>query len=257
MGDGIPAEWARSSLSYGAVTFRILAEEAPMVAPSLISNRRFPAPLRQRLQIAYARAWEALTETHRREAVRFVRQLSSRMEAEDALQRYFREVAVPPLMRESVRARALIELGSDAFDISPEDEGSGSDVWSYLRPDQMVEAVRRRARFVEETNVACQLAASLATEAVCVTHVDAARDVAELLSEELPVAEGIMHYVRSFDLPSVDAQMVFQRTLASLAERRSPIPACDVIELEPVPLVPRSSRPIQVAAAALGLRAIS
>lgn len=228
-----------------------------MVAPSLISNRRFPAPLRQRLQVAYARAWEALTETHRREAIRFVRQLTGRLSAEDALQRYFREVAVPALMRETVRARALIELGSDAFDLDGDAEPDAGDVWSYIRPDQLVEAVRRRARFVEETNVACQLAASLAAEAVCVTHVDAARDVAELLADEVPVAEGIMHYVRSFDLPSVEAQMVFQRALASLAERRSPIPACDVLELESVPLVPRSSRPIPVTAAALGLRAIS
>ena len=227
-----------------------------MVAPSLISNRRFSAPLRQRLQVAYARAWEALTETHRREAIRFVRQLAGRLSAEDALQRYFREVAVPALMRETVRARALIELGDEAFDLEA-DAALEGDVWSYLRPDQLVEAVRRRARFVEETNVACQLAASLATEAVCVTHVDAARDVAELLADEIPVAEGIMHYVRSFDLPSVEAQMVFQRALASLAERRSPIPACDVLELESLPLVPRSSRPVQVAAAALGLRAIS
>lgn len=239
-----------------AVTVRILAEEALMVAPSLITNRRFSAPLRQRLQVAYARAWEALTETHRREAIRFVRQLSGRLSAEDALQRYFREVAVPALMRETVRARALIELGDEACDLETETT-AGADLWSYLRPDQLLEAVRRRARFVEETNFACQLAGSLATEAVCVTHVEAARDVAELLADELPVADGIMHYVRSFELPSVEAQMVFQRALASLAERRSPIPACDVLELESLPLVPRTPRAVQVGRPSLGLRAIS
>lgn len=239
-----------------AVTVRILAEEALMVAPSLITNRRFSAPLRQRLQVAYARAWEALTETHRREAIRFVRQLSGRLSAEDALQRYFREVAVPALMRETVRARALIELGDEACDLDTE-ATAGADLWSYLRPDQLLEAVRRRARFVEETNFACQLAGSLATEAVCVTHVEAARDVAELLADEVPVADGIMHYVRSFELPSVEAQMVFQRALASLAERRSPIPACDVLELESLPLVPRTPRAVQVARPSLGLRAIS
>ena len=240
-----------------AVTVRILAEEALMVAPSLITNRRFSAPLRQRLQVTYARAWEALTETHRREAIRFVRQLSGRLSAEDALQRYFREVAVPALMRETVRARALIELGDEACDLEAETTAGGVDLWSYLRPDQLLEAVRRRARFVEETNFACQLAGSLATEAVCVTHVEAARDVAELLADEVPVADGIMQYVRSFELPSVEAQMVFQRALASLAERRSPIPACDVLELESLPLVPRTSRAVQAARPSLGLRAIS
>lgn len=224
-----------------------------MVAPSLISNRRFDAPVRHRLQVAYARAWEALTDTHRREAIRFIRQLDGRLEAEDALQRYFREVAVPPLMRETVRARVLIELGDDPVDVDIEPDAP--ELWSYLRPDQLVEAVRRRARFVEETNLACQLAGSIASEAVCVTHVESARDVAELLADEVPVSEGIMQYIRGFDLPSVEAQMVFQRALASLAERRSPM-SCDVFELpDPLPAPQRASRPA-AAAAAYGLRAI-
>jgi hypothetical protein len=227
-----------------------------MVAPSLISNRRFSAPLRRRLQVAYARAWEALTATHCREAVRFVRALDGRLSSEEALHRYFREVAVPALMRETVRARAVIELGEEGVDV--EIEPDAPELWSYLRPDQLIDAVRRRARFVEETNIACQLAGSIANEAVCVTHVDSARDVAELLADAMPIAEGLMHYVRTFDLPSVEAQMVFQRALASLAERRSPIPACDVLDLpDPLPIPARASRPVQVATAAYGLRAIS
>jgi hypothetical protein len=235
------------------VTFRILSEEATMVAPSLISLRRFTAPVRQRLQVAYARAWEALTDTHCREAIRFVQQLDGRLTAEEALHRYFREVAVPPLMRETVRARVIIELGTrgPAVEIEPD----APELWSYLRPDQLVEAVRRRARFVEETNVACQLAASVASEAVCVTHVENAREVAELLADELPVAEALMHYVRTFELPSVEAQMVFQRALASLAERRGPLGPAEVELPDLLPVVARPSRPVQVAAA-LGLRAI-
>lgn len=224
-----------------------------MVAPSLISHRRFSAPVRQRLQVAYARAWEALTDTHCREALRFVRQLDGRLAAEEALHRYFREVAVPPLMRETVRARVIIELGTEGAPV--EMEHDAPELWTYLRPDQLVDAVRRRARFVEETNDACQLAASVANEAVCVTHVESAREIAELLTDELPVAEALMHYVRTFELPSVEAQMVFQRALASLAERRAPF-APDVVELpEALPIVTRPSRPVQVAAA-LGLRAI-
>ena len=56
-------------------------------------------------------------------------------------------------MRETVRARALIELGDEACDLDTE-ATAGADLWSYLRPDQLLEAVRRRARFVEETNFA-------------------------------------------------------------------------------------------------------
>lgn len=234
-----------------------------MVAPSLISHRRFDAPLRHRLQVAYARAWEALTETHRTQAARFARQLSGRLSLDEALQRYFHEVAVPPLMRETVRAGVLIEVGDDpgAFE-EPASDDAAPDLWSYLHPAMFIEAVRRRARFVEETNLAAQLAASLAVEAVTVTHVRAAGQVAEILGDVLPVDEAIMHYVRSFDLPTVEAQMVFQRTLAAQAEQTPPLAPLPLKEdmfdvREPFVAPARVPRPSQVAVAAYGLRAIS
>ena len=79
-----------------------------MIAPSSISTRRFPDPVRVELQVAYARAWEALTATHEAQAVAFVRHLRGRLGSDEALHRYFREVAVPMQMQETVRARALL-----------------------------------------------------------------------------------------------------------------------------------------------------
>jgi hypothetical protein len=226
-----------------------------MVAPSLINSRRFPQPLRHKLQTAYARAWEALAEAHCAEAVRFVRLVSSRLMPDEALARYFREVAVPAQMQESVRARALIAL-EEEFETASE-PAHPTEPWTYFRPDQLVDALKRRAQFVEETNLACQLAASLADEAVCVAHVRNAISVARLLSEALPLNEAIMHYIRTFDLPMVESQLVFQRTLAQLAERHPMLsqPARDRIAepvLEPSP----RSRPTPMPAPVYGLRAI-
>ena len=79
-----------------------------MVVPSLMSTRRFPDAVRIDLQVAYARAWEALTQTHEQQAVGFVRRLQGRIGAEEALQRYPREVSVPLHMQETVRVRALL-----------------------------------------------------------------------------------------------------------------------------------------------------
>ena len=92
-----------------------------MSAPSLIATRRFPQPLRLRLQVLFAKAFESLADTYRLQATEFVRRLRGRMSVEDALDRYFREVGVPHAMEQTVRARALIALAPTARDF-PEPE---------------------------------------------------------------------------------------------------------------------------------------
>jgi hypothetical protein len=231
-----------------------------MVAPSLINSRRFPQPLRARVQVAYARAWEALAETHRAEAVRFVRMLGSRLPAEEALQRYFREVAVPPQMQESVRARALMALVDELAAASGAD--AAPEMPKHFSPADLIGALKRRAQYVEETNLCCQLAASLADEQVCSTHVRNACEIAHLLVSALPLDEAIMHYIRAFELPMVEAQMVFQRTLAQMAERHPLLTATAPVEpLADMPSEatgPRLSRPASSPAPspAYSLRAI-
>ena len=94
-----------------------------MAASSLIASRRFPQPLRLRLQVLFAKAFESLADTYRLQATEFVRRLRGRMSVEDALDRYFREVGVPHSMEQTVRARALIALAPTARDF-PEPETS-------------------------------------------------------------------------------------------------------------------------------------
>ena len=81
-----------------------------MGAPSLISTRRFSASTRLRLQVLFARAWEALADTYQIQAAEFVRRLRTQLPMDEALDRFFREVGVPAAMTDTVRARALIAL---------------------------------------------------------------------------------------------------------------------------------------------------
>jgi hypothetical protein len=193
-----------------------------MSTPTLMTTRRFSGPMRLRLQILFAKAFEALADTYRLQAAEFVRRLRGRLPIEEALDRYFREVGVPAAMVETVRARALITLAGRAQDIpEPEAESRGGASWNHLRPELLLEALRRRAHSLEATGLDCRMAASLSDEAIAATHAWLALETVELLSEELPPDDAIMHYIRYFDLPSLEAQIVFRRTLAQWAEREA------------------------------------
>jgi|GEM_PF-1027274 len=228
-----------------------------MAAPSLISTRRFSASTRLRLQVLFARAWEALADTYQLQAAEFVRRLKTQLSIEEALDRFFREVGVPAPMSDTVRARALVALAPMIEEEAEEPEVTTEAGWNPLRPDQLIGALRRRARYVEETNLECRLAASIAEEAVAATHVRMALEIAELLADECTPDESIMHYVRSFSLPAIEAQLILRRAMACWAER-------DPLGLDRVePVVPASlaicasgAQPDFTGRLRLGLRAI-
>jgi hypothetical protein len=192
----------------------------------------------------------------------FVRRLSDRLPLEDALQRYFRQVAVPVAMQETVRARALLSL-ADSVPVVGEPV-DGVDPWQKLRPDRLVDAVRRRAQWVEETSLQARMAACLAEAAITSTHTRMAVEVAELLADAVPADEALMAYVRAFDLPVKEGDTVFRAALAELADRRLPAsqrPRLHTVA-EPVPVrepaVARESAAPAAAlpAAAFGLRVL-
>jgi hypothetical protein len=216
-----------------------------MAAPSLIVARRFSHPLRLRLEVLFAKAFESLADTYRIQAVEFVRRLRGRMSVEEALDRYFREVGVPHAMEQTVRARALIALAPTAGDY-PVSDAPASDGWTQLRPDQLIDSLRRRAQVQEETSLDCRMAASVSDEAVAATHVSMALETVTLLQDEMGPDDAIMHYVRYFNLPSVEAQIIFRRTLAAWAERhavRDPVSAvCAPAPLQFTGRVPLSLR---------------
>jgi hypothetical protein len=179
-------------------------------------SRRFSASTRLRLQLVFARAIEALAETYQMQAAEFVRRLKSRLTVDEALQRFFREVGVPAVLEQTVRARALISL-SGLIENAPRQETRATS-WTILRPDQLLVALRRRMQHVEETNLDCRLAASISDEAVAATHVRMALETAEVLADDVTPNEGIMLYIRTFNLPSIDAQLVYRTAMAQWAE---------------------------------------
>jgi hypothetical protein len=216
-----------------------------MAASSLIAARRFTPSLRLRLQVLFAKAFESLAETYRTQAVDFVRRLRGRMSTEEALDRYFREVGVPHAMEQTVRARALIALAPSSEDL-PDSDTRTTGGWAHLRPEQLIDALRRRAHTQEETSLDCRMAASLSDEAVAATHVAMALETVALLEEQAGADDAIMYYVRYFNLPSVEAQIIFRRTLAAWAERhpiREPAMAVCAAPSRPLPTrVPLSLR---------------
>jgi hypothetical protein len=187
-----------------------------MAVSSMVVSRRFSAATRLRLQLGFARAMEALAETYRSQAAEFVRRLKSRLTVDAALDRFFREVAVPAAIEETVRSRALISLAG--LIENPPREGARASAWTLLRPDQLIEGLRRRVQYIEETNLECRLAASISDEAVAATHVRMALDIAEILADEITPDEAIVYYVRTLNLPSIDAQVVFRTAMSQWAE---------------------------------------
>jgi hypothetical protein len=221
-----------------------------MAAPGLMNARRFSNPLRLRLQVLFARAFEALADTYRVQATAFVLRLRGRMPAEEALERYFREVGVPHAMEPTVRARALIALGAAEPDL-PEPDNRPTGGWAQLRPDQLIDALRRRAQSQEETTLDCRMAASVSDEAVAATHVAMALETIALLADEVTADDAIMQYVRYFNLPSVEAQIIFRRALAAWAERHPVRAASETpATVAAAPIIPRAPR------ASLSLRVV-
>jgi hypothetical protein len=197
-----------------------------MTAP-IITTRRFSPSLRLRLQVVFAKASEALAETYRAQGAEFVRRLTAWLPADEALDRYFRDVGVPASMIDTVRARIIITLAplyQDSAAPEPESEEATSS-WLSLRLDHLFGTLKQRAHYVEETNLQCRLAACVADEALATTHVRMALETAEALDGEISPDEAIMHYVRTFSLPALEAQIIFQRAMAEWAARRTP--GCD------------------------------
>jgi hypothetical protein len=193
-----------------------------MIVTSLISVRRLSPETRLRLEIQFARAFEALAETHCIQAVEFVRRMRTRMPVDASLDRYVREVGVPAAMEETVRARALIAIGPRAAHAREAEREASA--WSPLRPEHLLDTIRRLTQDSQDAGLDCRIAASVSAEAVTATHIAMALGVVAVLEGDYSADEAVMHYIRYFNLPSVEAQIILRRALAQLAPRESYLP---------------------------------
>ncbi|MGH7628057.1 MAG: hypothetical protein ACREOF_01445 [Gemmatimonadales bacterium] len=188
-----------------------------MTAPSQMSLRRIPDALRLKVGVAYAIAWEALVDTHARQAVQFVSEFAPRLPVLDAMTLYFRVTAVPDSMREVVRSRTLTSLDLDVLPpLTPLPSVTG---WLRLRIDLWLENRRQRVRYHEKTVELARMVGARAAEAVIATHVDNAVGFTHLVEGVIPANAAIGRYLHEFGLPDSLAQMVRQRAQARVAGR--------------------------------------
>ena len=183
------------------------------------------------VQVAYARAWEALVETHRTEAAAFVEALAPLVSVDEALDAYFREVPVPLGMRDAVRTGTFLRLDFATLD-APRAEGTPQG-WALLHPGTLFGVTRRMAAATQEARRRAVLATARALEGLAATHRQNAVEIASRRAGSPD--EGVRHYIRTMDLPAHQAQMVYQQALASMAEGElAELPAPDVA-VDPAP----------------------
>ena len=120
-----------------------------MSVPSQMSLRRIPTCLHLTIRVAYASAWEALVRTHTDQAVQFIQEFAPRIPPLEALELYFRVVAVPDTMQELVRTRTLTSLEIDT--LAPLATIPALRGWQRLRLDLVLEHRRYRRRHQEST----------------------------------------------------------------------------------------------------------
>lgn len=186
-----------------------------MTVPSQMSLRRIPDALHLQTRVAYALGWEALIDTHTRQALQFVTEFAPRILVLDALDLYFRVTAVPEAMQEIVRSRALTAIDLKA--VAAPAEMPMLTGWGRLRLDLVLEHSRYRRRYFERTVELARMVGARAAEAVVATHVENALELAWLLKGVMTVQAATDHYLREFGLPAGAAQMVMQRVQAKVA----------------------------------------
>lgn len=185
-----------------------------MTVPSRMSLRRIPDALHLQVRVAYAAGWEALIDTHTRQALQLVCEFAPRICVLDGLDLYFQVTAVPEAMHEVVRSRTLTAV--DLKTVPQPAELPTLTGWNRLRLDLHLEQQRYRRRHQERTLELARMAGARAAEAVVATHVENALELAWLLKGVMPVKAAADHYLREFNLPASVAQMVMQRVQAKV-----------------------------------------
>jgi hypothetical protein len=186
-----------------------------MTIPSQMSVRRIPDALHLPVRVAYALGWEAIIDTHTRQAHQFITEFAPRIPVLAALDLYFQVTAVPEPMHEVVRSRTLTAIDLKAVPEPAEMPTLAG--WGRLRLDLALEYSRYRRRYLERTLELARMVGARAAEAVAATHVENALELAWLLRGVMTVQAATDHYLREFGLPAAVAQMVMQRVQARVA----------------------------------------
>ncbi len=186
-----------------------------MTVPSEMPIRQFPRPLRGRVRVAYAVAWEALVDTHTEQAVQFIGEFASRLSPLEALELYFKVTPVSESMHEAIRTRTLSTIELDC--LPPRAPLPVLRGWRLLRLDLVIKLLKYRRAYQDKTLDLAKMVGAQAAEKITNTHVRNAREFADLMSSLMPVEKAVSAYLRAFYLPLGAGQVVMQRVKAAVA----------------------------------------
>jgi hypothetical protein len=190
--------------------------------------KRTPEPVRRRLEMATAAAWEAVVEAHADHAARFVSLTAFRLPFDDAVDRYLSEMELRDPTAAAVRARVLVRLEEDAPPLEhsqeadqPADKPDRGGLKRF-RPDVLAKGIARKVREAEAFEEWVRLAIARAEEAVLQTHIANAVEFTAILGGHLALDEAVEDYIDLMRVTGGRAQSVFQRTMAHLADIHLP-----------------------------------
>jgi hypothetical protein len=214
-----------------------------VTVPSEMPIRQFPRPLRTRIRVAYATAWELLVNVHTEQARQFISEFSSRMTPLEALELYFAVAPISESMHEHVRTRTLSSLELDT--LPPRAPLPVLRGWRLLRLDLVIKLVRYRRAYAEKSLELGRMVGARAAETITSAHIHNASDFAMLLRGQMSTEKAVGEYTRAFYLPLGTAQVVMQRVKASVAGSHlaaeyattHPVPDPELLE-EPAPAEP-------------------
>lgn len=207
--------------------------------------RRGPEHVRRQADVAAAAAWEALVEAHTSHALRFVALMASRLDFDEAIDRYLDELDVHEPMASAVRSRVLISLEEalrEGGERPPHPEydgetaggaaGRGGDGGGErpepgglrrFRPDVLVKGIARKVRETGEVDEWVRLAVARAEEGVIRAHMENAVAFVSVLRGHEPLHEAVDDYLELMRVSGGRAQSVHQRTMAELADLHLPL----------------------------------
>ena len=152
-----------------------------MAAPSLIATRRFSQPLRLRLQVLFAKAFESLADTYRTAGHRIRPPPPQPDERGRGARPLFPRGRRPARHGADGPRPGADRAGAHCGWDFPEPDTRAAGRWTQLRPDQVLETLRRRSQSQDEPSLDCRMAASVSDEAIAATHVAMALETVALL----------------------------------------------------------------------------
>lgn len=192
--------------------------------PSVASlfTQRLPAELARKLDRVEATAREALIDVHANLALDLVGILAPRMPFDEAIDRYIETMDLDGDEAEAIgtRAVALMDEREVSEDLAREGHRGWGWDWRYATPMGALRYIRRHKQRSDEENLWLELAAARAEELLTTAHIRFAMEFVDLMErhEHADPSRAVQHYVEALDLPEQRARMVYQRTLARMAE---------------------------------------